>query len=122
MATIDPLFLYCLTLEDRYHNIEHWTDETHATIERHAAFLDGLGAKGQLAFAGRTLYDPGHTDLFGIAVIRASSMEAAHEMMADDPSVLQGVQRAVIHPFSMGIRHLSRFENEAPAGSEEAGS
>ncbi len=122
MAPTDPLFLYCLTLEDLYHAVENWTDETHTTVERHAAFLDDLGKQGRLAFAGRTQYDPGHPDLFGIAVIRAPSLEAAQELMADDPSVVGGVQRATIHPFSMGIRHLSRFEDGAPsgAGSEEA--
>ncbi len=112
MSTDDSLFLYHLVLNETYHDPAAWTDDDRATIGRHAEFLDGLGRDGRLAFAGRTLYDPGHPDLFGIAVIRAPSLEAAQEMMAEDPSVLAEIQRASIHPYSMGIRHLSRFERE----------
>jgi uncharacterized protein YciI len=113
MPTSDSLFLYCLTLDEPYQDPTNWTRETHATIERHAAFLDDLGAQGLLAFAGRTRYEPGHPDLFGIAVVRAPSMEAAERMMADDPAVQQGIQRSAVHPFSMAIHHLSIFEREA---------
>lgn len=112
MSSDDPLFLYHLVLNEAYHDPAAWTDDDRATIRSHAEFLDELGRDGRLAFAGRTLYEPGHPDLFGIAVIRAPSMEAARELMAADPSVTAGIQRASIHPYSLAIRHLSRFERE----------
>lgn len=117
MSTDDPLFLYHLVLNEPYHEPAAWSEDDRATIRRHAEFLDGLGRNGRLAFAGRTLYEPGHPDLFGIAVIRAPSLEAAEDMMAEDPSVIGGIQRASLHPYSMAIHHLSRFERELDGDS-----
>ncbi len=106
MLTEETLFIYYLTLEPHYHDLANWNEETTKIIQDHAEFLNGLGEKGVLAFAGRTMFEPGNPDLFGIAVIKAKSLEAAYEIMSADPAVQHRIQRAVIHPFSMVIRHL----------------
>jgi uncharacterized protein YciI len=103
------LFLYHLTLTQRYQNPANWTAEDHQTISRHAQFLDELGEKGTLLFAGRTQFEPGHPKLFGIAVVKAASFEEAQSLLAPDPAVTGGIQSAEIMPFSIGIRHFGNL-------------
>lgn len=105
------LFLYRLTLSPEYSNPEKWTKETWQTIEVHSQFLSRLGKDGRLVFAGRTLFEPGNKNLFGIAVIVSESLDEAKELISNDPAVTAGIQRAEIFPFSMGIKY---FENIAP--------
>jgi len=104
----ENLFIYHLKLTPTYDNPEKWTDETYNVIKVHAEFLDSLGREGILVFAGRTTFNPGDKNLFGIAVIKAPSLEMAKKIMANDPAVLNNIQMASIFPFSIGIRH---FEN-----------
>lgn len=113
MSGTETLFIYYLTLEPHYQDQANWTEEATQIIQAHARFLDNLGKEGVLVFAGRTLFDPGDPDLFGIAVIKAESLEAAQTIMAGDPAVQQKIQRAVLHPFSMGIRHLQNLNNSS---------
>jgi uncharacterized protein YciI len=104
-----PLFLYRLRLAPRYDNPAAWSEDTEQTIGRHAEFLDELGRRGHLVFAGRTLYDPGDPRLIGFAVVKAASAEEAERMVAPDPAVLAGIQLAEVHPFGMPIRHLTNL-------------
>lgn len=100
------LYLYYLRLTDKYDKPDHWTDESRAIISRHAEFLDALGKTGILLFAGRTLFEPGDANLFGIAVIRADSLDHAQSIMADDPAVLNGIQQAQIFPWRLSIEYF----------------
>ncbi|MEP1096354.1 MAG: YciI family protein [Cyclobacteriaceae bacterium] len=104
------LFIYHLVLTPEYENPEKWTEETYATIQEHSTFLEDLGKTGILVFAGRTKLNPGDENLFGIAVIRASSLEDAQKIMAQDPAVINSIQKASIYPFSMGIRHFANLK------------
>lgn len=104
----DDLFIYYLKLSEEYNNPEKWNDSTYKLIHQHSEFIEDLGRQGILIFAGRTNYDPGHENLFGIAVIKASSIEKAREIMAKDPAVIHKIQVSSIYPFKMGIRY---FEN-----------
>jgi hypothetical protein len=81
-------------------------------ISVHAGFLDSLGIAGILAFAGRTLFEPGDKNLFGIAIIKASGIEEAENILSKDPAVVYGIQKAEIFPFSMGIRHLKNIKDK----------
>lgn len=105
------LFLYHLQLSERYSDLSNWTEKSHTTIVAHADFLDDLGKKGILGFAGRTQYLPGHHDLFGIAVIRAKSLEEAKELLSEDPAVKAGIQIAKVHPYSIAINHLHNLSD-----------
>lgn len=100
------LFLYRLTLTQPYTDPAKWTEQDYHIIAKHAQFLDRLGESGILICAGRTQYDPGHPDLFGIAILQAASLAEAEEIMASDPAVIHSIQKAEIHPFSLGIRHF----------------
>lgn len=108
----ESLFLYHLVLSPEYNDIGKWNEETRQVIQTHAEFLRGLGEKGILAFAGHTDFNPGHKDLFGIAVIKAASLEEAQKIMAPDPAVVNGIQKASIYPFSMGIRYLENLKTQ----------
>ncbi|GEM_PF-2953245 len=103
------LFIYHLVLTQEYQNLNNWTDDTYSILNDHGAFLTDLGAKGILAFAGRTQLQPGDENLFGIAVIKAVSIVVAQEIMKPDPAVVANIQKASIFPFSMGIRYLENL-------------
>ncbi|MEM7345450.1 MAG: YciI family protein [Chloroflexota bacterium] len=105
----ESLFLYHLTLTPAYHDPSHWTDKDRQTIGAHAAFFDELGKQGHLIFAGRTQFDPGHENLFGIALIKAESLAAAEAMMADDPAVVHGIQQSQVFPFAVAIDHFANI-------------
>lgn len=102
------IFLYHLKLTPKYQDPEAWNEKTHEVVSIHANFLHQLGREGKLVMAGRTEYQPGHKSLFGIAIIKASSLEEATQMMKDDPVVIEAIMSSVIHPYSLGIRY---FEN-----------
>jgi uncharacterized protein YciI/ketosteroid isomerase-like protein len=107
-------FIYQLQLTDRYKNPANWTPETQATFGRHAALLDSLGREGHLLFAGPTDMPLNDPNLFGIAILKASSLEEAQRMVAPDPVVIAGMQTARVLPYRLSIRH---FEN-APIGKK----
>lgn len=109
MAVAMSVFLYYLQLTEAYKNPDNWSEESRDIIRRHAAWMDDLGKQGILGFAGRTLYEPGDSRLFGIALLVAPSIEKAREIMADDPAVVHGIQQAEIHPYSLAIRHLQNL-------------
>jgi uncharacterized protein YciI len=73
------------------------TPEEMAVLEDHTKYLGELTAKGVVILAGRTLTEDEHT--FGIVVFRARALEAAQQIMEDDPSVKKGVMRAELFPF-----------------------
>ena len=103
------LFIYHLTLTPHYKKEENWTETTFKTIQEHANFLDNLGKNGILVFAGRTALSFEHPDLFGIAVIKADTLETAKALLKGDPAVMNGIQQATIFPFSMGIRYFDNI-------------
>ncbi|UCH66198.1 MAG: hypothetical protein JSW63_03440 [Ignavibacterium sp.] len=105
------LFIYHLKLTTEYNNPANWTDATYKVIQEHSEFIDSLGGNGILIFAGRTELKPGDDNLFGIAVIKASSLETAKDIMASDPAVLNKIQKASIFPFSLGIRYFENLES-----------
>ncbi len=102
------LFIYYLKLADEYNDPAKWTDSTYKIIQEHSEFIDDLGRKGTLIFAGRTKLDPGDDNLFGIALIKSNSIEEAKVIMAKDPAVINNIQVSSIFPFSLGIQY---FEN-----------
>lgn len=105
------LFLYRLLLSAKYQNPTAWDESTSQTIQAHVKFLDGLGQQGDLVFAGRTQFDPGDDRLLGIALIKAESLQQAQRMMADDPTVVQGIHEAAIWPFALAVEYLDNLIN-----------
>ena len=107
----DLLFLYHLKLTSKYENPEIWNEKTQKIVDRHVEFLTQLGRDGILIMAGRTQYQPGHKYLFGIAVIKASSIEEATQLTQDDPVILEGVMYSTIHPYSIGFRYFENLDD-----------
>jgi uncharacterized protein YciI/ketosteroid isomerase-like protein len=107
-TTSDSLswFLYHLRLSERYQNPANWTAETQAILGRHAALLDSLGKAGHLLFAGPTDMPLNDPNLFGIAILKAKSLEEARQMVAPDPAVQAGIQTAQVLPYRMSISHF----------------
>ena len=103
------LFINYLTLNEPYKNPENWTDDTHQTIAAHGTFLNDLGKQGILVFAGRSLVDFDSENLFGIAVIKASSIDDAKHILKQDPALIANIQQSVILPFSMGIQYFNNI-------------
>lgn len=100
------VFCYYLKLTTHFEDASNWSDSSVETVSKHAAFLDALGKEGILLFAGRTLYEPGDKNLFGIALFYASDLEAAKKIVADDPVLAAGIMQHEVFPFSLAINHM----------------
>jgi uncharacterized protein len=91
------VFLYTLRPTRLAMLTEGPTAEEQALAAQHWTYSQELLARGVLVFAGRTLArDAGS---FAVAVVRASSPEAARAIAESDPAVAGGVFRAEVFPF-----------------------
>jgi uncharacterized protein YciI len=70
------------------------TPEEHELFQRHGEYLEELHARGVVRFAGRCLDGP-----LGIVVVEAEDEAAARRLVAEDPSVAAGMQKAELYPF-----------------------
>ena len=64
----------------------------------HAHFMQQLLDEGKLDFAGPFLDDQG-----GVAVLTVSSETEAREILAQEPSLLEGIFEAELHPFQFAF-------------------
>lgn len=103
-------FLYRLLLTEKYQDLKNWTEKENRIISEHAVYLDELGKRGYLLFAGRTSYEPGDERLFGIAVIKAESLEEAEKLLSKDPAVVNGIMTSVMYDYSIAIKHFENAE------------
>jgi len=67
-------------------------------VDAHSEFLLELQRSGRLVYAGRCFDGP-----FGIIIFTAKDEAEARATMAADPSVVEGVQEAELHPFKTGL-------------------
>ncbi len=105
------VFLYHLQLTPKYTDTNNWDADTEAVIKQHVAFLNDLGQQGVLVLAGRTLFEPGDDQLFGIALIKADSLEQAKTIMANDPTVVNQIHQAEVLPFSLAVSYLENMDD-----------
>jgi uncharacterized protein len=96
-------FIYILHLLPDYRKAENWTDNTHEIIGRHFSYLKELHEKGVVIFVGKSDYENDHPDNFGMCVFQAENIDAAKDIMNNDPSVLNGVMYAELHPFRIAL-------------------
>jgi uncharacterized protein YciI len=92
------------TAEERMLAGEHW------------AYSQRLLAKGLIIFAGRTMSPT--ADSFALFVIRASSLEAAQAIAADDPAVRGGIFRVTVYPYQPML--MGAWPAEAAFSTEPA--
>ncbi|MBL7891615.1 MAG: hypothetical protein JNL63_03205 [Bacteroidia bacterium] len=96
-------YIYILKLLPRYTRDANWTEETHSIVSTHFNYLKKLKEEGQLILAGRTDYSVEDPMTFGVAIFIAKDMEAAKELMNNDPAIKQGVMSGELHPFSHAL-------------------
>lgn len=74
------------------------TEEEMSIMSEHFGYLKGLLDSGCLVLAG-----PALDASFGIAVFEAEDEEQAREIMERDPSVVNGVMNATLHPYRTSL-------------------
>lgn len=95
-------FLYVLRLVPRLHDDRAWTDADQAIVHRHVAHLKAATDRGQLVLAGRT-QEPGDRT-FGLVVFHAPDEAAARAFMESDPTVVENIMTAELHPYQIAFR------------------
>jgi uncharacterized protein YciI len=77
------------------------TDFESRVVSEHFNYLKQLNSDGVVIFAGRTQ----KTDIssFGIVLFNAESVDAAREIMMNDPAVKNKVFRTELFPYKMAL-------------------
>jgi uncharacterized protein YciI len=78
--------------------VDDMTEEESAIMRDHFAYLQGLLREGKLVLAGPSL-DP----VFGLVVFEAGDESEAARVMAGDPSVSSGLQKAELSPYRVSL-------------------
>ncbi len=71
------------------------------SVAAHFAYLQKLASEGVVRLAGRTQETGART--FGIIVFTAATLEAAQQLVDDDPAVARGVMMAELFPFRVAV-------------------
>lgn len=95
-------FVYILRLIPRLHDDNAWTDADKAAVGRHFAHLTAATKAGQVILAGRTM-EPGD-QTFGLVIFEATDDAAARTFMNSDPSVVEGIMTAELHPYYVALQ------------------
>jgi uncharacterized protein len=75
------------------------TQFENSIMEEHFNYLKQAAERGIVLLAGPCL-----DETFGIVILQEESLEAAQAFMFNDPSVLNNVMMAEIHPMRVSIR------------------
>ncbi|MEH7884303.1 YciI family protein [Bacillus sp. JJ1609] len=78
--------------------IETMTEEESGIMKRHFDYLNALLSEEKLILAGPCL-----DGAFGIVVFREETLDAAREIMVNDPAVLHGLMSADLHPYRVSL-------------------
>lgn len=92
-----PVFI-CLLHPTRPGFAEKMLPEEEAAMQAHAVYLNQL-----LTEKTFFLYGPCLDRAFGVSLFEAESLEDAHQLVAHDPAVEQGVVTAEVHPFHVSF-------------------
>ena len=74
--------------------VEKASPEQRAVFDEHGTWLEEQFAEGRVLFAGRCYPGP-----FGLVVLDVADEDEARRLVAQDPSVREGVQTAELYPF-----------------------
>jgi uncharacterized protein len=94
-------FLYILSLNPKYHDLENWNEAANENMGLHFAYLKAKFEEGVMKHVGRTDLDFGNEDLHGYAVFEAETEEAALSIMNNDPAVSNGLMSAKLLPYKI---------------------
>jgi uncharacterized protein YciI len=95
-------FVYVLRLVPRLHDDQAWTAADNAAVGRHFAHLQAATKEGRVILAGRTL-EPG-AKTFGLVIFEAADEAAARAFMNSDPSVIEKIMTAELHPYAVALQ------------------
>ena len=84
--------------------LEQQSQEEKNAIKAHFEYLKGLMEKGTLAFAGRC-----EDATFGLALLKCESLEAAKELICNDPAVKAKVFSTECFSFSTALADLNNL-------------
>ena len=68
-------------------------------LPQHLAWLTGKFEDGSLVVTGRLMEEDGSEGNHALVIVRAPSLEAAQELVADDPGCVEGVCRFTFRRF-----------------------
>lgn len=77
------------------------TEKEMDVVGRHFAYWQGLAASGKAILVGRTMNADQNT--VGLAVFLAENLEAAWEIVNQDPVIPEGVMTAQVYPYRIAI-------------------
>ncbi len=77
------------------------TAQETAVVAEHFAYLQDLTQRGIAILVGRT--QTADAETFGLVVFQAPSEEEARQLMANDPTVKNGVMTAKLYPFRIAL-------------------
>ena len=98
-------FVYVLRLVPRLHDDSAWTDADKAAVRRHFTRLQAATTDGKVILAGRTL-EPGDRT-FGLVIFEADDEPAARAFMESDPSVVEKIMTAELHPYAVALQRAA---------------
>lgn len=78
--------------------IPSMTEEESMIMGRHFDYLKGLLAEEKLILAGPCL-----DGTYGICVFRAESLDAAENIMNNDPAVIEGIMSSELHRYRVSL-------------------
>lgn len=94
-------YIYVLRLVPRLHDPKAWTERDNASVSAHFKRLQEATAQRKVILAGRT--DEPLSASFGIVVFEARTDAEAKAFMEADPTVMDGVMVAELHPYSIAL-------------------
>lgn len=94
-------FIYVLKVTRLGQLTEGPTEQEEAVVAEHFAYLQDQIERGVAILVGRT--QTADAETFGLVVLQASSEDEARQVMADDPTVKNGVMTAKLYPFRIAL-------------------
>lgn len=88
----------CLIRPTRAGFMEQMLPEEQAAMQAHSAYLDEVSSETKFYLIGPCL-----DRAFGISVFEAESLDAACQIVANDPVVKRGVMTFEVHPFHISF-------------------
>jgi uncharacterized protein len=93
ITVLKPTRLYMIT--------EGPTEFEEKTVSAHFEYLKELEKKGIVLLAGRTLTEDEKT--FGIVIFMDKDLDAARQVTANDPVIINQVMQAEVFPFRIAL-------------------
>jgi uncharacterized protein YciI len=94
-------FIYVLKLYPELLENENWTPRQEKAVDDHFENLKVMLQEGTLILAGKTKTMDEKT--FGIVIFEADSLEAAENIMKNDPAVMGKVMTAELFPYKTAL-------------------